>query len=146
MSVEDKASPELERFLRDLDLEVSVGIHEDEGAADHGELTNAEVGSIHEFGLGVPERSFIRGYFDEHADDIEEGQEVALRNILFGADPHVEAARFGLKLESGIKERILARIAPPLAESTKRRRGDSAVPLVDTSQLIGAIRSKVTDR
>lgn len=144
MSVEDKASPELERFLRELSLEITVGIHEDDGGQEHGELTTAEVGSIHEFGLGVPERSFIRGYFDEHADEIEQGQEVALRNIMFGADPKVEAGRLGLKLESGIKERILARIAPPLAESTKRRRGESAVPLVDTSQLIGAIRSKVS--
>jgi hypothetical protein len=146
MSVEDKRSPELDDFLSGLDLEVTVGIHEEEGAEEHGELTTAEVGAIHEFGLGVPQRSFVRGYFDEHANEIQEAQDVALENILAGADPQTEAARLGLKLESGIKQRILARIDPPLAESTKRRRGEDAVPLVDTSQLLGAIRSKVGQR
>jgi len=144
MSVEDKKSADLEKFLRGLDLEVTVGIHEEEGAEEHGDLTNAELGAIHEFGLGVPQRSFIRGYFDENAAEIEQAQDEALNNIVFGADPRAEAERLGLKLESGMKERILARIDPPLAESTKRRRGASAVPLVDTSQLLGAVRSKVT--
>jgi hypothetical protein len=147
VSVDDKKSPELARLLREFDLEVTVGIHEDEGAEDHGDdLTIADVGAIHEFGLGVPQRSFVRGYFDENAPRIEQAQDAALVRILDGADPETEAARLGLQLEGGMKARILARIAPPLAESTKRRRGESAVPLVDSSQLIGAIRSKVNER
>jgi hypothetical protein len=147
MSIEDRSSPELERLLQGFDLEITVGIHEDEGAGDHGDdLTIADVGAIHEFGLGVPQRSFVRGYFDENAAAIEQAQDAALARILDGADPETEAARLGLQMEGGMKTRILARIAPPLAESTKRKRGEGAVPLVDTSQLIGAIRSKVTRR
>lgn len=145
MSVEDKVSPEMARLLRGLDLEITVGIHEDEGSESHGDgLTTADVGAVHEFGLGVPQRSFVRGYFDDNQAEIEDLQTVALQHILDGADPAAEAGRLGLKLEGGMKERILARINPPLAESTKARRGESAVPLVDTSQMIGAIRSKVT--
>lgn len=146
MTVSDHRGPGLRALLEELDLEISVGIHEDEGATSHGELTNAEIGAIHEFGLGVPERSFIRGYMDERQAEIEQAQEAALERILDGADPRVEAERLGLKLEAGVKERILARIPPPLAESTKKRRGENAVPLVDTSQLLGSIRSKVRDR
>lgn len=146
MSVEDKVSPGLEALLRGLDLEVSVGIHEEEGSSSHGNdgPTTAEIGSIHEFGLGVPQRSFVRGYFDDHAGEIEQAQDAAMQRILDGADPEIEAERLALKLESGMKERILARIDPPLAASTKKRRGESAVPLVETSQLLGAVRGKVT--
>jgi hypothetical protein len=147
VSVIDKSSPELEAILRGLELEVTIGIHAEDGAEGHdGGLTTAEVGSYHEFGLGVPQRSFVRAYFDEHASEIEQAQDACLARILAGSDPRAEAARLGLKLEGGMKERILARIDPPLAESTKARRGESAVPLVDTSQLIGAIRSRVTER
>lgn len=144
MSVSDTGSPGLTGLLRGLDIEVSVGIHEDKGAEAHGELTNAELGAIHEFGLGVPQRSFIRGYFDEKEAELQEFADAALARILDGADPLVEAGRMGLRLESGMKERILARIPPPLAPSTRARRGEDAVPLVDTSQLIGSIGSKVT--
>lgn len=146
MSVDDKRSPDLERLLEDLDIEISVGIHAEEGAADHDGLTTAEVGAIHEFGLGVPQRSFIRGYFDEHQGEIEQLQAAALERVIAGADPRIEAGRLGLLVEGGIKQRILSRIDPPLAESTRKRRGDDAVPLVDTSQLLGAIRSRVTEK
>jgi hypothetical protein len=146
VSVEDKQSPDLEMLLRGLDIEVTVGIHEQEGSEGHGGdgLTTAEVGAVHEFGLGVPQRSFVRGYFDDNADEIVQAQDAALQRILDGGDPEVEAGRVALKLESGMKERILARIDPGLAESTKKRRGEGAVPLVATSQLLGAVRGKVT--
>jgi len=148
MSVDDKVNPSLEDLLAGFDLEVSVGIHEDDGGKAHGEdgLTTADVGSFHEFGLGVPQRSFLRGYFDEHQAEIDEASDAAVERILGGADPRQQAGRVGLLMESGIKERMLARIPPPLAPSTRKRRGESAVPLVDTSQLIGAVRSKVTVR
>jgi hypothetical protein len=145
MSVSDQSSPELEALLRGLNIEISVGIHEDQGAEAHGEdgLTTAAIGAIHEFGLGVPQRSFVRGYFDERATEILQEQAAALQRILDGADPETEAGLLGLRLEGGMKERILARIDPPLSPATKARRGESAVPLVATSQLLGAVRSKV---
>lgn len=147
MAVEDKPSPELAKLLAGFELEVSVGIHADDGAKTYEDgLTTAEVGACHEFGLGVPMRSFVRGYFDENVESIAALQEAALGRILGGADPHSEAGRLGLVLEGGMKQRILARIPPPLAASTKKRRGESAVPLVATSQLIGAIRSKVREK
>jgi hypothetical protein len=41
-----------------------------------------------------------------------------------------------------MKERILARLSPGLAPSTLARRGEGAVPLVDSGQLLGSIRGK----
>lgn len=148
MSVSDKSSPGLTHVLEGFDLEISVGIHEEEGRQSHGddELSNAEIGANHEFGLGPPQRSFVRGYFDENQEAIEREQDAALARILDGADPETEAGRLAAKLEGGMKERILARIPPPLAESTKAKRGEAAVPLVATSQLLGSIRGKVARR
>ncbi len=148
MSVQDTSNDLLKHLLEELDIEVTVGIHEDDGGQSHGKggITTAQVGAAHEFGLGPPQRSFVRGYFDEHQAEIEGWQDDAMRRILDGADPRAEATRVGLMLEAGMKERILARIEPPLAESTKRRRGEGAIPLIDSSQLLGSIRSKVRDR
>ena len=55
--------------LPNLDVSVSLtaGIHATEGGESHSNgLTNADVGSFHEFGFGVPQRSWLRAYFDEH--------------------------------------------------------------------------------
>lgn len=148
MSVTDKGSASLTQLLDGFELDISVGIHAEDGDETYegGDLNTAEVGAIHEFGLGVPQRSFVRGYFDENEAAIAAAQDASLQRIMDGADPEAEAERLGLQLESGMKQRILSRVPPPLAESTKRKRGEDAVPLVDTSQLLGAVRSKVTRR
>lgn len=142
MAVDDKRSPLL-GALEGLGREITIGIHADEGAEDHGGLTNAELGTIHELGLGVPQRSFVRAYFDENVHEIGGDVEAAIARVLEGSDVDLEAELLGAKIEAGMKERILARIEPGLSEETKRKRGQDAVPLVDTSQLMGSIRYKV---
>lgn len=134
----DKRDGTLDALLGGLDIEVTVGIHESEGSDNHDGLTNAELGSIHEF----TERSFIRGYFDEKSDDVERFIDEAAERVLNGDDPLTAGEIAAMQLESGVKARILAGIDPPLAESTRKRRGDDAVPLVNTSQMLGAIRGK----
>lgn len=138
MTIIDKRDGTLDALLGGLDIEVTVGIHESEGNENHDGPTNAEVGSYHEFGS----RSFIRGYFDESAADVARFIDEAAARVLDGEDPVTAGEIMALQLESGVKERILAGIDPPLAESTRKRRGDDAVPLVNTSQMLGAIRGK----
>ncbi len=46
-------------------------------------------------------------------------------------------------IEGEIKERIYAGIAPGLSPEVRAKRGESAVPLIETSQFIGAIRAEV---
>lgn len=143
MSIIDKRGNALDALMGGLHAEMTVGIHESEGAAGHDGLTNAELGAIHEFGTSeIPQRSFIRAYIDEHEDDINEWLSEAADEILAGADPQQEADRIALQLESGVKERILSGVSPELSEATKKKRGDSAVPLVETSQMLGSIRGK----
>jgi hypothetical protein len=127
-------------------IRLTVGVHGEEGGAAHGEgLTVADVGSFHEFGLGVPQRSFIRGWFDEAVGSGELGALLSAQLKLAVAgkvtlDQALE--RVGLKVEAGVKKRITQRIPPPLAPSTIAKKG-SSVPLIDTGQLRASIRAKV---
>jgi hypothetical protein len=134
--------------LPNLDFSVSLtaGIHASEGSEAHkGGLTNADVGSFHEFGFGVPQRSWLRAYFDENEARLGALVEDAIISaVIDGADLEQQLGLVAVQIEGEIKERILAGIGPQLADATKRKRGASAVPLLDSGQLLGAIRAQLT--
>lgn len=136
---------------------ITVGIHGAEGDAMHAEatfaedgalepsseLTVAEVGSFHEFGTStIPQRSFIRAWFDESVAENRELLNSQLKLAIAGKLT-LEAAleRCALKFEASVRKRIRARIPPPLAQSTIDRKG-STTPLIDTGQLVSSIRGK----
>lgn len=142
MTIVDKRSDVLEAMLGGLSVEMTVGIHEAEGTADHDGLTNAELGSIHEFGAGdIPQRSFIRAWVDENQSLIDEWVTDAANAILAGEDPEGASERVALQMETGIKERMLSGISPELNENSKRGK-EGGVPLIDSSQLLGSILGK----
>ena len=132
---------------------VTVGIHEAEGAAakDGGGHTSLiEVAEAHEFGLGVPQRSFVTGAVDENEAELNSKLTTAIKASTKpgGRGPEQTLERFGLYVVGVMQERISAGIAPELAESTKRqkkaRTGESKdTPLILTGQLRSSIRSKV---
>lgn len=124
---------------------VSVGIHEAEGSAsEEGGATVAEIGSYHEFGLGVPQRSFIRDWFDENEEANKERIRKLAKAVAEGKIPSAEMAleRFGLYAVGSIQSRIADGIEPELAEETIRRKG-SSTPLIDTGTLRSSITHKV---
>lgn len=103
-------------------------------------LTVAALAEIHEFGLGVPERSFIRAWFDQNQAEIsnklrERFREAALGKITFD----VAADQFALWCQASIQKRMAAGIQPENAPSTVARKGSSK-PLIDT----GILRSSIT--
>lgn len=131
---------------------VTVGIHAEEGGAakqDGEGLTVADVATIHEFGLGVPERSIVRGFVDENRSEIERILKVSARQVVKGSDPNTQAERVGAWAVGKMKERVIAGIEPPLTEETKRQKmkksggGPKETPLILTSQLLSSIVSKV---
>lgn len=143
----DKGYAALVRKIGGLDrLAILVGIFEREGSAPHDDdaLTILEVASMHEFGTDtIPQRSFLRAWFDEHLERARE----ALRRLLVQAlegkiTPEQAVERFGLWVKGEIQKRIAQGIPPPLAESTIEKKG-SSVPLVDTGQLRSSITFKV---
>lgn len=103
-----------------------------------GDLTVAELATIHEFGLGAPERSFIRGFYDLTVSDVR-----ALLVQQFsrpGVDPLVAGQLCALKIEAAMKTFINDKVnLEPNTDETIKRKG-SDVPLVDT----GVLRSSIT--
>lgn len=149
---------------------ITVGVHGEDGADVHrggsfaedgalepgSSLTIAEIAAFHEFGVspfqlpsgaihpGIPQRSFIRAWFDESQDFIKETLRSQMTQVVAGKLPVDKAmARIALAFEGSVKQRIARGIAPPLSPVTIARKGSSK-PLIDKGQLRAAIRGKAT--
>lgn len=138
------------------DARVTVGIHEAEGAEGKQEpdgpakTSLIEVAEAHEFGLGVPQRSFVAGAVDENEAELQAKLTDGLKASAKpgGRGPEQTLERFGLYVVGVMQERIAAGIEPELDEKTKaskkRRTGEAKdTPLILTGQLRSAIRSKL---
>lgn len=140
--------------LKSLDRVVTVGIHASEGgdSEQDSSMTVAEVGAIHEFGLGVPQRSFLRQFVDENRSKLKAMLEASAREVAKGTLTSDQALeRFGLAVQGMVRERIVAGIAPELAESTKERKeeltgGPKNTPLILFGQLLSSILHEVRDK
>lgn len=125
--------------------EITVGVHAAEGGNTHSEgLTVGDIGTFHEFGTQtVPQRSYIRAWFDERQDFIASTLRTQFAAVVAGKRPVEQAAeRVALALEGDVKQRILENIPPPLKPATIKRKG-SSLALVDTGALRNAIRAVV---
>lgn len=101
--------------------------------------TVAEIANEHEFGLGVPERSWLRAWVDENQPMIRNDLRRAAMRILEGKLTIQQAADLlGSKYVASIQTRIANGIAPANAPSTIERKG-SSTPLIDTGQFRSAI-------
>lgn len=119
--------------------QISVGIHYTEGSSSHGESTVADIAERHEFGLGVPERSFIRAWYDETKVELEAVMKEQLRLALERRESFEWAAeRVALWSQASMQKRIANRINPPLHPMTIKNKG-SDVPLIDTGVLKASI-------
>lgn len=151
-------------------ITITVGIHGDDGSERHAandstnELTVADIGTFHEFGVGpfqvtggfsgdgalgghehpgIPQRSFIRAWYDENHDFIAKTMQAQMKLAISGKiTPEVAAERIALAFEGSVKQRISRGIPPPNAQSTIERKGSSK-PLIDTGQLRNSIRGRV---
>lgn len=126
---------------------VALGILGDKAAERYEStsgLTTVEVGSIHEFGAGnVPERSFLRGTFDEKAKELRKRiRGVADAWMVGRMHQDRGLALVGNWMKGQVVARINRGIPPPNSEATKRRKGSSK-PLIHTGQLKGSIDFEV---
>lgn len=127
---------------------VDVGIVGPSATHPRGELTNADLAQLHEFGgpadpetgeRNPPERSFIRSTLDENRPANRRFLRKAAETVVYkGADLGQVLDLYGMRLVGQIRQRIASRIPPPLADSTIRRKG-SSVPLIDSGELRRAI-------
>jgi hypothetical protein len=136
--------------IRDVDYgwaDLTVGIKRLQGQAvkvgvddrphEPSGVPTDEIGLYHEFGRGVPERSFLRAWVDEKhgAIQTELGRwvERALEDGIDWRGP------FGDWCIEQIQARMYAGIAPALSDNTKGRYNQLGIPLINTSQLVNAI-------
>jgi hypothetical protein len=140
----DHGAKALQSRLRAQQTAVEVGIigakaGEEKGAG----ITVSDVAMWAEYGLGQPQRSWLRGWIEENQSElgalmrresvaIAKGQSTKPRSL----------ARIGLWIQGGIQQRIANGIAPENAPSTIDRKG-SSTPLIDTGQLRSSISSRV---
>lgn len=149
--VKDRGLNQIIRNMAAFDgANVVVGFQGTEGDAvehDLSDLTNTEIAFMHEFGApaaGIPERSIIRGAFDQKVDDWTNLLIGATRSIYDDspAAPIKILGFVGEKVRSDMVNRINQGIPPPLKAATIARKG-SSTPLVDTKQLANSITPKV---
>ncbi len=145
VSVVDKGYTARLRAIASMDGRVTsrVGVYGEEAAKQHerSDLTNGELAAIHEFGVGVPERSFVRAWIDESEKQIVAQLKAEATDVLTGKrDVYTASSRVGRWAEDEIRARIARGISPPNAPTTVARKG-SSTPLVDSGELVGAISS-----
>ena len=131
----------LRRVHRADEFYVKVGIIGQDASASHGDATNAEVGTAHEYGTeDLPERSFLRSTFVRREGDLAKLQAQACRGILEGKIDAQRALALIGAWAAGAVRATITRDGEfvPLKPATIARKGSSR-PLVDTGQLVGSI-------
>lgn len=107
-------------------------------------LSVVDIAGMHEFGLGVPRRAFVSGWFDvtreKNRATIKRGAQAVMRGKLALEQL---LGQLGSHFKGGMQARISARAYKENATSTVERKG-SSTPLVDTGQLRAAITYRVT--
>jgi hypothetical protein len=108
-------------------------------------MTVGDLATIHEYGLGVPERSFVRAWADSNQQANEAALKAAAERVVRGSAPSAQVAldQVGLVFVGSIQARMAGGIPPGNSPATIARKG-SSTPLIDTGQLRASIRHKVT--
>jgi hypothetical protein len=150
----DRGWKDLMRRLATTNTEITVGVHSQdgdvpkklaEGEDDEG-LTLLEVAAAHEFGIGVPRRSFIADWQDENRERHKQQVAVMAKSIAAGKmTAKVAAERLGNLWVGEVQKRIAAGIKPELSEQRKKEK-KSSVPLIDTGQLRSSIAYAVNGK
>jgi hypothetical protein len=144
--VRDLGADRLVRTVTDKSARVvDVGIVGDAAdAATPDGLTVGELAEIHEFGLGVPQRSFLRAWADADRAKIDRTLGALIRKTLTGDLTREQALeQFGAWAQGQVQKFIAdGRVEPALAEATIAAKG-SSVPLIDTGQLRSSITYEV---
>lgn len=131
-------------------VSVSVGFFP--GAKYEDGTPVAGVAAVHEFGLGVPARSFMRPTIAENAQPGGRWSQAIVQSLQGGKTLEQAAHTFGNFARGDIQAAIAAIANPPLDEGTLRARrtrknpppNQSTKPLVDTRILYPSVQYEVS--
>ena len=146
-STQGQGLSRLQNYLDELNKsKVYVGVTKDSNQREKGEATNALIAYVHEFGIGVPERSFMRSTIIENAEKYRLIQRdnilPAIRNGTLTAEECYR--RLGLVAQGDMQNKINTGDFKELDEKTVKRKKSSR-PLVDTGALLQSITYEVKD-
>jgi len=132
-----------DRFMKAIAAgvrEASVKVGVDNRPHPTAKMPTDDLGAIHEFGLGVPQRSFLRPWIDMNESAIVAYMTRGVNDIIAGRETSFLAImrRIGDYAVKGILGRIRAGILPELAIRTVKKKGHY-LPLVDTHAMTDAI-------
>lgn len=101
----------------------------------------ADVATIHEFGIGAhPERSFIRAWADQDADEHRQAEKLLAESVVKGENTTPQALdKLGLLLAASSQKFIADGRVVPATEKP----GGGNTTLVDTGQLKSSITHEV---
>jgi hypothetical protein len=145
----------VKRLYGETKARVEVGILAGEGHADdeHGEGTTLiDVATWMEFGttdangnIHVPERSFIREWFDSAEAKLRDDMIILMQSVVRGERTKDRALELlALRCVGQIQDRISSSLPPPNDPETVRRKGSSTT-LIDKGQLRAGISSRITN-
>jgi len=140
----DRGAAALKARLGAAARAVEVGvIGTDAGRSEDGTVTVSDVATWAEFGLGQPQRSWLRGWIDANGDVLARLMRSEAAAVKAGTRTKREAlARLGVVIAGSIQERIANGIAPENAPATIAKKG-SSTPLIDKGQFRSSISSRV---
>ena len=125
---------------------VDVGVLGAKASAPDGQgATVGEIATWAEFGIGQPERSWCRAWVDSNAVAVQSLSRRAVAAVAKGMPALEGVLALGLKVASGMQERIAAGIAPANAPSTIREKG-SSTPLIRSGQFRSSIAPRLVTR
>lgn len=126
-------------FQAQRSREVVVGLLEQTNARSESPLPNAALANFHEFGLGVPERSFLRSTFDKNLEGYWRSLKTRAGMVLAGRITIQSTLdSLGKRVQDDIRNTIHSGVPPQLADSTVAAKG-STKQLIDSGQLVQAI-------
>ena len=118
---------------------IKVGVHSDAGTNEEGELIS-DYAHANEYGLGVPERSFMRSTEREKGESWQKlMNKIIDKALVEDIDINQHLGLVGTEVTNDIKEKISSNIPPPNSKETIARKKSSKT-LIDT----GTMRRSIT--
>jgi len=149
VTVKDKVWRDLVKRLKSKSY-VKVGVLAAKGGnAQHlGDgITISELAAIHELGLGVPRRSFIKDGIEKNERKLQPVVAKLAKKVIEGMPLDQALGILGVVGADTIKNyvKLGAHVPPPLSDKTVNAKG-STRPLVDKGPLINSVTYEVVKR
>jgi hypothetical protein len=119
---------------------IKVGLASDVGEYNNG-TSILQVGTAHEYGLGVPRRSFIRVPMDKQKSIINKALKSGFESVLKGGDTIQNLNKIGLVAQNISKTSFKNQgfgTWQDITDETKERKGSSKI-LFDTGRLVQSV-------